>query len=45
LINLEVWQRIFLDGEDPQHVVVQRQRATEPRPVDRRRSLARVETS
>ena len=45
LINLEVWQRIFLDGEDPQHVVVQRQRATEPRPLDRRRPLARVETS
>jgi asparagine synthase (glutamine-hydrolysing) len=44
LINLEVWQRIFLDGEDPQHVVVQRQRVTEPRDVVVRRPLARVET-
>ena len=27
LINLEIWQRIFLDGEDAQHVVVDAQRA------------------
>lgn len=45
LINFEVWQRIFLDGEDPQHVGVQRQRATAPRdPVDPR-PLARAETA
>lgn len=45
LINFEVWQRIFLDGEDPQHVVVQRQRATAPRDPVNPRPLARAETA
>ena len=31
LINLEIWQRIFLDGEDAQHVVVEGQREVLPR--------------
>ena len=31
LINLEIWQRIFLDGEDAQYVVVERQRASDAR--------------
>ena len=33
LINLEVWQRIFLDGEDVQHVIVDGRRASTPRGV------------
>ena len=31
LINLEIWQRIFLDGEDAQHVVADGQRGVVPR--------------
>ena len=40
LINLEIWQRIFLDGEDAQHVVVEGQREVLPRTMMPRRLRA-----
>jgi asparagine synthase (glutamine-hydrolysing) len=45
LINLEVWQRIFLDGEDPDHIVLERKSATGARDLAARRPLARAEMS
>ena len=45
LINLEVWQRIFLDGEDHQHIVRERQSAMATRDLAARRALARAEMS
>jgi asparagine synthase (glutamine-hydrolysing) len=39
LINLEVWQRIFLDGEQPEHVLVKANPASVPRGEDHTRRV------
>jgi len=39
LINLEVWQRIFLDGEEPEHVLMKGHKASVPRGEDHTRRV------
>jgi asparagine synthase (glutamine-hydrolysing) len=45
LINLEVWHRIFIDGEDAGQVVVEETRGHDLRGMSRPRRAARVQTA
>jgi len=40
-----VWQRIFLDGEDAQHVIVDRLRTSAPRGVSASGGRVRMRTA
>jgi asparagine synthase (glutamine-hydrolysing) len=45
LINLEVWHRIFIDGEEAGHVIVDEARRHDSHGTPRPRPAARVQTA